>query len=173
MRINWETSVDELYHGHNITYIDLDADEICHYKYIKRELLSNGKYRYFYDQSNVDSYKNAAAKAQADYRKANLKVANARVNVHNAKVEYDRAEGNRKNARAMKESERELQNAEKQRTTARKAAGEAERRYRKKKITTFPARTIAKGAVKVANLFSGANKKTIKSSKKTTKTVKK
>ena len=43
--------IQELAHGRNIRYIDLDEDEMMHWKYIKRVKLSNGKYRYYYDES--------------------------------------------------------------------------------------------------------------------------
>lgn len=49
MRIDWDTPVDVLMHGDNIGYIDLNEDEICHWKYVKREKLPNGKWRYYYD----------------------------------------------------------------------------------------------------------------------------
>jgi len=35
-------------------YIDLDPDVLVHWKYIKRVKLSNGKYRYYYDESELD-----------------------------------------------------------------------------------------------------------------------
>lgn len=183
MRINWETPVDELYHGENVAYIDLDADEIVHFKYIKREKLPNGKYRYYYDQSELERYKNEADQAQKDYQKANMKVANARVNKKTADYKLDRAYEKRRSARTTNEivdagnarnkaykgvqaAERALNIAENNRKTARILADDAKKAYNKKKIISFPARTIAKGAVKVANLFSGANKKPKKKSKK-------
>lgn len=49
MRIDWNTPVDVLMHGSNISYVDLDENELVHFKYIKREKLSNGRYRYYYD----------------------------------------------------------------------------------------------------------------------------
>lgn len=49
-----------------IYYIDLDPDELVHWKYIKREKLSNGKYRYYYKDDAYD-------KAREDYHNANVK----------------------------------------------------------------------------------------------------
>ena len=51
MRINLDTPISELYHEDNIAYIDLDEGELMHWKYIKREKLPNGKWRYYYDES--------------------------------------------------------------------------------------------------------------------------
>lgn len=45
-------SADELIYSRNIRYIDLDTDEMMHWKYIKRVKLSNGKYRYYYDEKD-------------------------------------------------------------------------------------------------------------------------
>ena len=58
MRIDWDTPIDLLMHSGDIRYIDLDEGELCHWKYIKREKLSNGKYRYYYDygQKQLEEY---------------------------------------------------------------------------------------------------------------------
>lgn len=42
----------------DIRHIDLDEGELCHWKYIKREKLPNGKWRYYYDygQSQLADY---------------------------------------------------------------------------------------------------------------------
>lgn len=59
------TSVDMLMHGGDIRYIDLDEGELCHWKYIKREKLPNGKWRYYYDYGQY---------AEADMKKAEADV---------------------------------------------------------------------------------------------------
>lgn len=41
-------SESELMHGRNISYIDLDEDEMMHWKYIYKKKI-NGKWRYYYD----------------------------------------------------------------------------------------------------------------------------
>lgn len=41
-------SENQLMRKRNIRYVDLNQDEMMHYKYIKREKLPNGKYRYYY-----------------------------------------------------------------------------------------------------------------------------
>lgn len=51
-----DTPLSELYsdeepivHSENMCYVDVGDDEIFHWKYIKREKLPNGKWRYYYD----------------------------------------------------------------------------------------------------------------------------
>lgn len=53
MRINWDTPVDDLKNHDGISYIELDDDEICHWKYIKREKIK-GKWRYYYKTVKKD-----------------------------------------------------------------------------------------------------------------------
>lgn len=66
MRIEWDTPIDALMHSDTIAYIDLDEDEIMHWKYIKKERRPNGKWRYYYDWKDAlgfderDRYRNAA-----------------------------------------------------------------------------------------------------------------
>lgn len=58
-------SADELKHSRSIRYIDLDPDVMMHWKYIKRVKLSNGKYRYYYNEADLavlDSSEKAARK---------------------------------------------------------------------------------------------------------------
>lgn len=55
-KLSWDTPIDELYHSDNdpeLGYIDLDEDELVHWKYIKREKLPNGKWRYYYDKEQM------------------------------------------------------------------------------------------------------------------------
>lgn len=58
MRINWDTPVNALIHGDDIRYIDLDEDEIMHWKYIKKKKLSNGKWRYYYRDDDYEDIRN-------------------------------------------------------------------------------------------------------------------
>lgn len=56
-RLSWDTPMSELMHSDEIDlsqydYIDLDEDEIMHWKYIKREKV-NGKWRYYYDKDEM------------------------------------------------------------------------------------------------------------------------
>jgi hypothetical protein len=127
--------------------------------------------------------------------RANNAATQARYKYHQAKVNLDRAEAmlsddtKRTSSRAKAAGKRGIKidrksekvydnykNAQEAKYKAEKAyedavikAVEKEEQYKKKKITTFPARTIAKGAVKVANFFSGANKKSNKKTKKKSK----
>lgn len=67
-------SEDKLFHGRNIRYIDLDPDELIHWKYIKRMKLSNGKYRYYYDESELK-----IAKGKADAARVAADAANSSI----------------------------------------------------------------------------------------------
>jgi hypothetical protein len=70
MRINWDTPVSELYHSDSdIRYIDLDEDELMHWKYIKREKV-NGKWRYYYDIGEKEKHEaDVATRAASRYAK--------------------------------------------------------------------------------------------------------
>lgn len=184
MRINWDTPIEELYHSNNIAYIDLDEDEICHWKYIKREKLPNGKWRYFYDQSELDAMRDEYKTAQSNAWRAGAEWGNAKGETKKAYENKKKADTDHNFSRGLDEA-RKTYNA-KQRASAdylkAKSAEYAaeqrshsayaeyqklEKKYNTKKIVSFPARTVAKGAVKVANFLSGANKKSkIKKPKK-------
>lgn len=186
MRINWDTPMEELYHGDNIAYIDLDEDEICHWKYIKREKLPNGKWRYFYDQSELDAVRDEYKTAQSNAWRAGAEFGNAKgetkkayENKKKADVDHNFSRGldearktynakQRASADYLKAKSNEYA-AEQRSHSAYIAYKEAEKKYNTKKLVSFPARTIAKGAVKIANLLSGANKKSNKNSKKKSK----
>lgn len=59
-RIYWDTPISELQHSDSgLAYIDLNEGELMHWKYIKREKLPNGKWRYYYDK---DALKNDSKK---------------------------------------------------------------------------------------------------------------
>lgn len=64
-RLFWDTPITELQHSDiDIAYVDLDEGELMHWKYIKREKLSNGRWRYYYDKDALKSdVKNATDKA--------------------------------------------------------------------------------------------------------------
>ena len=49
MNLTKDTPVSELMHSSNLLYVDIDEGELRHWKYIKREKLPNGKWRYYYD----------------------------------------------------------------------------------------------------------------------------
>jgi SOS response regulatory protein OraA/RecX len=80
---------EALMHGADIRYVDLDEDELFHWKYVKRVKLANGKWRYYYDwdglkkdvKNTVDDIKDGAKKAvDSAIKKAQdtaLKVANS------------------------------------------------------------------------------------------------
>lgn len=55
MRIDLDTPVDVLMHAVDIRYVDLNADEVMHWKYIKKKKLDNGKWRYYYHDDNYEN----------------------------------------------------------------------------------------------------------------------
>lgn len=153
MRIDWDTPIDMLMHSDDIAYIDLDEGELCHWKYIKREKLSNGKYRYYYSQSELD-----AAKREIDI--ANKKSVGAAIDVYNAKKQLSNPYG--LDAKEEARFQKDLKTADyaiRAHQSYVEEAQAAEKRYQTMKITSFPARAISKGVVKIANLLSGLSKK--------------
>lgn len=158
-----------LYHTDNIAYIDLDPDEIMHWKYIKREKLANGKYRYYYDQSSLDTKKKATNDAQAernaakdDYEFAKNKLDLIETHTGKAYVYGHRngmtipivtgAPGEKLIAQIEKDA------AKKEYKEASVKATKLTAKYATEKVIGLPLRAISKGFVALANLFSGANK---------------
>ena len=151
-------------------YIDLDPDEIMHWKYIKREKLANGKYRYYYDQSELDSQERSALKAKQD-------VDNAHQRVDEAKAELDVAESamqkvlssnNRKvnlnqiSAMRLKVNEAyaNLKLAEIKFDKTENAANKIVSKHAKESISSLPARILSKSIVGLLNLFSKVDNST-------------
>ena len=158
MRIDMNTPVDLLMHGGDICYIDLDEGELCHWKYIKREKIGNGKYRYYYDQSELDKAKSDAKNAQDKYQSEMKRYIGNRANISiNSKI-YNETP-NKYAAQTILESALDLDNSKQAMDKAAEKANKLTNTYRTKAITSFPARTISKGMVKIANLFSGLFKK--------------
>ena len=187
IKINGDTLVSDLYHSDNIKHVDLDANELVHFKYIKREKLPNGKWRYYYDESelkaelnkaNADRY-NAAKKAgiaKRDIDKAfdneleamynHHKAANKQATAKNVKernqASYATYAARKKYNQAQEETKSKKANYEKAVAAQEKAiekAKSAEKKYKTKKITSFPKRVLSKGAVTVLNVLSGNYKK--------------
>lgn len=129
--------------------VEVSDDVLMHWKYIKREK-KNGRWVYYYDQS---AYDNSIAVKDYEVKKQLLKKAeqqsmrdnvnyrvNSKLNSTDWKTEHELAE----KAIQSKIKYYDL----------KASAKEAEKRYKNAQIRTFAARTISKGAVKVANLFS-------------------
>ena len=177
MRINLDTPISELYHEDNIAYIDLDEGELMHWKYIKREKLPNGKWRYYYDESELTRYEQKATNARVDSINAAKKVYFADKNVEESKKKLAAARAkhevavNKNNAFSITEQgnrfkeyreaaddldrkQAYLKKAERDHEKANARAQEAVKKYKTKKIISFPRRIIAKGAVTVANFLS-------------------
>ncbi len=77
-RLFWDTPLVALYHSDaELGYVDLDEGEMLHFKYIKREKLPNGKYRYYYDEEAL----------KADVKKKTDKVVDSTINKANSSAE--------------------------------------------------------------------------------------
>ena len=124
-----------------LAYVDLEPDEAMHWKYVKREKLSNGKYRYYYDQSELDAAKaemDKAAKTLSDSEKIDAKLEAGKNGLFGPMLE---------SFTTSKEYKDMMSNF---RDTAKRTA----EKYQKLKVSSFVERTISKGFVKVANFFS-------------------
>lgn len=180
MRISGETTLGELYHGSRISYIDLDEDEIMHWKYIKREKLSNGKYRYYYDESELNKSSKDVQKAYEESARLAIKSVQAQNELDRANkdlnnafesMEYGRRNGDSfeeridktkqyANAQAnYKDKFDSLQNIKVNHDQAIAKADALQKKYNMKKIVSFPERVLSKGIVMIANLLSGFGKK--------------
>jgi hypothetical protein len=163
----------------NIAYIDLDEGELMHWKYIKRVKLPNGKYRYYYDQSELDRYESMAKTASENRNLASFEAGKRMTKRQEAEKymsiayeRYDKAKTAKEKVNASDDIHKTKDYLKKTRAAERTAlenynraeyaATMAEKTYTTRKISSFIPRTIAKGAVKVANLLSGADKRTKK-----------
>ena len=130
-----------------IRYIDLDPGELMHWKYIKRVKLSNGKYRYYYDESELHKSKKAADKYTVLGLRSAAEAANAksRGEFTNKKDEYLKAEA---------DAEMHIKIGQKYLDAAEKMT----QKYNMEKIISLPERIISKGIVAVANIFENLKK---------------
>ena len=63
----------KLMHTQRLAYVDLDEGEIIHFKYLKKEKLANGKWRYYYDVTQLKNDFKDATGLSARERYANAK----------------------------------------------------------------------------------------------------
>ena len=176
MRIEMDTPVDALVHGDTISYIDLDEDEILHWQYIRREKLPNGKYRYYYDEKELNKYKNDAEQATANAQKAKKDLDLAQNTLYRAKQSEGKAADRYRDAvknsksnlldwvrasdastaarNSVKNAEKQLKKADKAYAKAAKNAEKLIKKYEIKKVTSFVNRTVSRGIVAVANWFN-------------------
>lgn len=161
----------------SIAYVDLAEGELFHWKYIKRAKLSNGKWRYYYDDSNLTMQKREieqaeskvlqnrsnmvnAQKTYGDAQTAKLVASNRYNNLANndkakysevkaAKDAYNVAAHKNKTAKIHALSVTNKYNA------SVKLAEKLVKSYERKKIVSFPRRAISKGVVAAANWING------------------
>lgn len=146
-------SKNDVVHGHNICYIDLEQNELIHWKYIKREKLSNGKYRYYYDESDL--------KTQENYVKAVRNIAmekGARAAADNVNFQNMARSNKYSTAQKYKAATKAIDSYNNAKFYDN-LADRAVREYEIRKLTSFPARVISKGYATVANWLSGSGNK--------------
>jgi hypothetical protein len=163
MRITWDTPVSELYHSDDNCRITPDTlvselyhsdDELMHWKYIKREK-KNGRWVYYYDESAADRDDRDSEQRYHDSEKKtwqaerDLKSAKERLAETGASVDSKIFYGNQISARDN------YKRAVKSLKRANSFQNREYRKYQSRTISNFAAKVISKGAVKVANFFSG------------------
>lgn len=131
-----------------IYYVDLNENELVHWKYIKRVKLRNGKWRYIYDDSSLEKYNQQGDAALG-------RSFNAAARANRLYSDYQDLARNRSYSRndkiSMARTQRELTRTQKVQNHYVERANRSYKRYRTKRITSFPARTISKGIVTVMN----------------------
>jgi hypothetical protein len=144
---------DELQHN-GIEYVDLDEDVIIHWKYIKRKKLANGKWRYYYDQSELDK------RLETAVRKSNQAYVDEDA-MNKSREEYEKSKGKVTDRFGVTTLTDDHINASKKYSDAKnkyaisfRDAQIAVNNYKRMKAKSFAARTISKGAVAVANMLS-------------------
>lgn len=162
MLIDWSTPVEVLTRGDDVAYIDLDAGELMHWKYIKRVKLPNGKYRYYYDigqddRAEMDYRKNELSKAERRKEDAHKKRSEDFERVSNAKNEKDRAAA----VKDFNTSVDRMDKAMKDTDTARQQYNNAVKSYEKTPLYKIEKskNAIKKGANAISKLFSNLRRK--------------
>ena len=140
--------------------VELSDDQLMHWKYIKREK-KNGKWVYYYDESELNKAKKAAKDAERQHVTDAAKLGVATYELDDAKAKYAgfMTERSKSDDKKYTDAINKYEKAAERAQTSAKKAQEAEKKYQTKKITSFAARTISKGLVKIANLLSGSSKK--------------
>ena len=126
---------------HNGTFYEVSDEELMHWKYIKKEKLSDGTFRYYYDQSELDKAKSdmdTANKLLATREKADAKLAAGKGTAFGGLTDK------------ITNSKTYRQDFE----AAQKKAKTATEKYYKMATNSFLERTISKGYVKVANFLT-------------------
>ena len=158
---------------HSDIYLGEDySDGIRHWKYVKREKLSNGKYRYYYKDDELD-------KTYSDWENTIVDRSKAYSDKWNKELAYDRAKSNRESAESNFRKNTTVENGKKySNSTAdeKKKYNEYEqalinydvidkkamtlaKKYDKMKLAHTPQRVIAKGIAAVANLLENVKSK--------------
>lgn len=154
-------SKDYFYHNGVL----LSEDELMHWKYIKREKV-NGKWRYYYDQSELDNKKKNISKKASGIVNAMAGVEQAEKNLEKAK--YTQIVGESKIARDAKifDSKYNLSKAEDDLEKAKRDFDWANEDYDRTERNTIIQRSISKGIVAAANALSKLTSKPKKKKKK-------
>lgn len=150
----------------------LSEDELMHFKYISKKKV-NGKWRYVYDQSELDK---EGANAKKQVLNAHGKAAAAYRNQGYYYITDDYGTTKElQNTKAYKDTEKMLKEQKHNRSALDvikeskedlKRARRAETKYNLKKISSAPARAISKAIAKVGNILLDAKAKSSKKKKK-------
>ena len=133
--------------------VEVSDDVLMHWKYIKREK-KNGRWVYYYDQKAADradyeiEKRYQSAEKHTTKRQQQLKSAKKQLHKSGASLKSKVHYGNQ--AKVVNTYKRSVTNLE----SAKAAQKKAYRKYKTRNIKNFAAKTISKGTVKVANLFS-------------------
>lgn len=132
--------------------VEVSDDVLMHWKYIKREK-KNGRWVYYYDQSELDRSKQNADNAQLQAERAKYRYIGNRVNI-DVNSDIYKKNPNKQAAKTIFDAATDLRDSEKAMKTKAEYAKRATKAYKTKAIKSFAERTISKGVVKVANLLS-------------------
>lgn len=148
----------------------ISSDELMHWKYIKK-VKKNGKWVYYYDDSEVKKAEDNLKKAESDRVAANLKVYNTENDLKDIRKNSDKyREKNYVNTDEYYKKINKLQDVYGERVTklnkAEKKLDKAMKKYDNVRVKHLAVSVIAKGAAFIANLFSGSLFSKKKKSKK-------
>lgn len=152
-------SEKELMHS-NVKYIDLGPDEIMHWKYIKREKLPGGGWRYYYDDSYLKKEKSKADSARTDSLRETANAVNAGDDARRA-MERSKNLYKSGDSKAQSKAAKDYFDAKKAESAAyyraekySEVANKHLRKYSAMKVTAVAAKTLVKGLNAVSKLLS-------------------
>lgn len=136
-----------------------NTDDLRHWKYVKREK-KNGKWRYYYKNSELDNAKKEYDNAKDHSLVANINRATNQVSLDTAKKEFEKDGKVTAEEKAVLDYQKSAaETSKREHAAAEKRLAEAKKKYQKTKIKTIIPSVIAKGVAAIGNLFSKRKKK--------------